>query len=67
LNFLILKTLRLCGFARVLLRWLLTPHAGEGGLDLLLEAGDPFAVGGLGMKIFSRKAAETQRKKRLGL
>lgn len=22
------------------------PHAGEGGLDLLLEAGDQFAVGG---------------------
>jgi hypothetical protein len=27
-------------------------------LDLLLEAGDEFAVGGLGMKRFSRKGAK---------
>jgi hypothetical protein len=43
----------------------LTPDAGEGGLDFVLEAGDEFAVGGLGMKSFSRKGAETQGKKRL--
>ena len=27
-------------------RFVLAPDAGEGGLDLLLEAGDQFAVGG---------------------
>ncbi len=43
------------------------PHAGEGGLDLLPEAGDQFAIGGLGMKSFSRKGAETQRKRGVGL
>ena len=40
---------KLCAFAALRESFLgswLPPHAGEGGLDLLLEAGDQFAVGG---------------------
>jgi hypothetical protein len=47
-----------------LFRRLLTPHAGEGGLDLLLETGDQFAIGGLGTKSFSRRGAKTQREEK---
>ena len=37
----LLVALLFCSYA-----WFFSPDAGEGGLDLLLEAGNQFAVGG---------------------
>jgi hypothetical protein len=41
--------------------WCFAPHAGKSGLDFLLETGDPFAIGGLGMKSFSRNGAKEEK------
>ena len=53
--------LRFGGFARVTVRFVFPPRCGW--LGLLLQAGDPLAVGEWEMKIVSRKGAEPQRKK----